>query len=180
LQGRTSIRGLFASGEVACTGLHGANRLASNSLLEALVFSKNAARSAIEEMKTTPAPSRGLPRWEKTGSPNSEEWVLISHDRYEIQRLMWDYVGIVRSNDRLERANRRIHLIATEIEKFYHSSVVAEGILELRNLAQVAQLIIRSALRRKESRGLHFNTDYPERDDRRWRRDTVLRRTKRS
>jgi len=180
LQGRTSIPGLYASGEVACTGLHGANRLASNSLLEALVFSKNAAQSAAEEIKTAPASSRGLPRWEKTGSPNHEEWVLISHDRHEIQRLMWDYVGIVRSNDRLERANRRIRLIASEIEEFYRRSVAAEGIIELRNLAQVAQLIIRSALRRKESRGLHFNTDYPERDDRRWRRDTILRQIKRS
>jgi L-aspartate oxidase len=176
LQGRTSIPGLYATGEVACTGLHGANRLASNSLLEALVFSTNAAQSAAGEVKTGPPVSSDLPRWDKAGSPNHEEWVLISHDRREIQRLMWDYVGIVRSNDRLERANRRIRLIAGEIDEFYQHSVAAEGIIELRNLAQVAQLIIRSALRRKESRGLHFNTDYPERDDRRWRRDTILRR----
>ncbi len=175
LQGRTSIPGLYASGEVACTGLHGANRLASNSLLEALVFSKNAAQSARQEKKAEPTLKVELPHWEKAGNPNHEEWVLISHDRHEIQRLMWDYVGIVRSNDRLQRADRRIRLIAKEIEEFYRQSVVAEGIVELRNLAQVAQLIIRSALRRKESRGLHFNTDYPERDDRRWRRDTVSR-----
>ena len=180
LHGQTSIPGLYATGEVACTGLHGANRLASNSLLEALVFSKNAAHSAVEELEAPPLASSMFPLWQKAGSPNHEEWVLISHDRHEIQRLMWDYVGIVRSNDRLQRANRHIRLIASEIEEFYRQSVVAEGIVELRNLAQVAQLIIRSALRRKESRGLHFDTDYPERDDRRWRRDTVLRQVKKS
>lgn len=177
LEGRTSIPGLYASGEVACTGLHGANRLASNSLLEALVFSRNAARSALQDIKTAPAPPSDLPLWTNQGSPNSEEWVLISHDRHEIQRLMWDYVGIVRSNDRLQRARKRIRLIAAEIEEFYRRTAVAEGIVELRNLAWVAQLIIKSALMRRESRGLHYNTDYPERDDRRWRRDTLLRKS---
>lgn len=177
LQGKTSIEGLYASGEVACTGLHGANRLASNSLLEALVFSRNAAGSALQEIKTAPTPPADLPLWDKGGRPNSEEWVLISHDRHEIRRLMWDYVGIVRSNDRLERANRRIRLIAGEIDEFYQKTAIAEGIVELRNLTLLAQLIIRSALRRRESRGLHYNTDFPERDDRHWRHDTVLRRS---
>jgi L-aspartate oxidase len=173
--GKTSILGLYATGEVACTGLHGANRLASNSLLEALVFSKNAAESSLEEIKKAPTSRIEIPPWSKGGSPSHEEWVLISHDRHEIQRLMWDYVGIMRSNDRLKRADKRIRLIGLEIEEFYRRSVAAEGIIELRNIALLAQLIIRSALRRKESRGLHFNTDYPERDDRRWRRDTLLR-----
>lgn len=180
LEGRTTIQGLYASGEVACTGLHGANRLASNSLLEALVLSRRAAQAASREIKEALPPPRTLPKWERKGYRDDEEWVLISHDRTEIQRLMWDYVGIVRSNHRLERARKRIRLIASEIEQFYRQTPIAEGMVELRNLAQVAQLIIRCALRRKESRGLHYNTDYPRRDDSRWRRDTYLRSPHRS
>ncbi len=176
LNGRTSITGLYASGEVSSTGLHGANRLASNSLLEALVISRHAAASAAEEAKRTNSPPGDLPEWSKMGHEDSEEWVLISHDRIEIQRLMWDYVGIVRSNHRLARARRRLNLIASAIEDFYLRAPIAEGIVELRNMALVAGLIIRSAEKRKESRGLHYTTDYPERDDRRWQRDTVLRR----
>jgi len=178
LEGKTSIAGLYATGEVACTGLHGANRLASNSLLEALVLSGRAAGAAIDEIKRTPPPPRSLPLLEQKGKHDSEEWILISHDRIEIQRLMWDYVGIVRSNHRLVRALRRLKLIAGEVEDFYRRAPVAEGIVELRNLALVAQLIIRSATMRKESRGLHYTTDYPDRDDRHWRRDTILRRPK--
>ncbi len=178
LKGKTSIAGLYATGEVACTGLHGANRLASNSLLEALVFSQEAAKACIAELKSTRKPA-GLEEWVKTGDANHEEWVLISHDREEIQRLMWDYVGIVRADSRLQRARKRIQLIRAEIEEFYEKSPPAVGIIELRNLALVSQLIILSALRRKESRGLHFNTDHPERDDRHWRRDTILRRSER-
>jgi L-aspartate oxidase len=177
MDGRTPITGLFASGEVACTGLHGANRLASNSLLEALVTSARAAAAAIQEIKTSPPTPKKMPPWDKGGSVNEEEWVLISHDRLEIQRLMWDYVGIVRSNRRLDLAQKRIGLISEGIEDFYRATAVTAGSVELRNLALVARLIIRSALRRKESRGLHFNTDYPERDDRRWRRDTILGRS---
>ena len=176
LNGRTSIPGLYASGEVACTGLHGANRLASNSLLEALVLSRRAASAAVAEIKERPKPPKSLPLWRKKGKHDREEWVLISHDRIEIQRLMWDYVGIVRSDHRLIRARRRLKLIAGEIEDFYRRAPIAEGIVELRNLALVAQLIVRSASLRKESRGLHYTTDYPQRNDRRFRRDTVLRR----
>ncbi|TKJ38398.1 L-aspartate oxidase [candidate division LCP-89 bacterium B3_LCP] len=178
LEGRTSIPGLFASGEVACTGLHGANRLASNSLLEALVLSRRAAAASVEEIKKVPSPPKSLPLWKRDGTPDDDGWVLISHDRTEIQRLMWDYVGIVRSNHRLVRARRRLKLIASEIEDFYKSAPVEEGIVELRNLALVAQLIIRSAALRKESRGLHYTTDYPERDDEKGKRDTVLRRSR--
>ncbi len=175
LEGRTSIAGLYATGEVACTGLHGANRLASNSLLEALVISRRAANAAQGEIKSPRWTSGELPDWQKGGHPNSEEWVLISHDRNEIQRLMWDYVGIVRSNHRLARARQRLRVIAHDIEEFYQNTSLSEGLIELRNLAQIAQLIIRCAISRKESRGLHYNTDYPERDDRHWRRDTALR-----
>lgn len=176
LEGKTSIAGLYATGEVACTGLHGANRLASNSLLEALVLSKRGAAAAIAEAKKRPLPPRSLPGWKKEGRHDREEWVLTSHDRTEIQRLMWDYVGIVRSNHRLARAHRRIRLIAGEIEDFYRRAALTEGIIELRNLALAAQLIIRSARHRKESRGLHYTTDYPDRDDCHWKRDTILRR----
>jgi L-aspartate oxidase len=174
IDGHTPIAGLYAAGEVACTGLHGANRLASNSLLEALVISARAAAAAIAEIKTAPRTPKEMPPWDKGGSLNNEEWVLISHDRLEIQRLMWDYVGIMRSNRRLDLAHKRVGLISEGIEDFYQTTAATGGSVELRNLALVARLIIRSAQRRKESRGLHYNTDFPERDDRHWRRDTVL------
>jgi L-aspartate oxidase len=178
LWGRTSIVGLYAAGEVAMTGVHGANRLASNSLLEALVFSERAAIDSVKFVKENFFKFPNIPDWIDTGIFNTEEWVLISHDKREIQQLMWDYVGIVRSTLRLERAKRRIELIANEIEEFYKKTkVTAEitaEILELRNLATVALLIVRSALMRKESRGLHFTTDYPERDDKNWLKDTII------
>jgi L-aspartate oxidase len=175
LFGRTSIAGLYATGEVASTGLHGANRLASNSLLEALVLSNRAAKAAAEEVRSCPGPEMDFPELKNEGRSDHEEWIHISHDKIEIQRLMWDYVGIVRSNHRLERARRRLKLIAGEIEDFYRRAPIEEGIVELRNLALVAQLIIRSAALRKESRGLHYTTDYPTRDDRYFQKDTVLR-----
>lgn len=174
LWGRTSIYGLYAAGETAMTGVHGANRLASNSLLEALVFSERAAVDSVRFVKENFFKFPNIPDWIDTGVFNTEEWVLISHDRREIQQLMWDYVGIVRSTLRLERAKRRIELIANEIEEFYKKTKVTADILELRNLATVALLIIRSALMRKESRGLHFNTDYPYRDDENWLKDTII------
>jgi len=163
LNGCVSIQGLYACGEVACTGLHGANRLASNSLLEGLVFSHHAAQHATDFVarRTTAIPP-DIPEWNDEGTFDSEEWVLISHDRTEIQTLMWDYVGIVRSNGRLLRARRRVRMIADEIEAFYKKTVVTPELIELRNIATVAQLIIVCALRRQESRGLHYTTDYPE------------------
>lgn len=178
LDGRSTIEGLYVAGETACTGVHGANRLASNSLLEALVFSRqvysHASRFIQEQKITLPQ----IPPWNDEGTYDHEEWVLISHDQREIQRLMWDYVGIVRSTERLKRAGRRIELIQEEIETFYKRTRVTHELLELRNLACVASLIIRSALFRKESRGLHFMTDYPERDDKKWIGDTVIQEEK--
>jgi len=174
INARTSIIGLYAAGEVGFTGVHGANRLASNSLLEALAFANQAYLDSIEYFKTVSLPKQQIPEWSEEGIINSEEWVLISHDRQEIQQIMWDYVGIVRSDLRLSRAERRLRLIANEIEDFYKRTRVSEGLLELRNLACVAILIIECARFRKESRGLHFNTDYPDRDDQFWKHDTLI------
>jgi L-aspartate oxidase len=174
IQGRTTINGLFAAGEVSMTGVHGANRLASNSLLEALVFAVRASKASVEYARTVTDPPVDVVPWDDSGTLNSEEWVLISHDRREIQEIMWDYVGIVRSNLRLERAHGRIRFIRDEIERFYKKTRVTEDLLELRNLALCADLIIRSSMMRKESRGLFMTTDYPERDDTRFLRDTVL------
>jgi L-aspartate oxidase len=172
--GRTTIEGLYASGEVSMTGVHGANRLASNSLLEALVFSDRAARDAAERGSSLRAPIPPLREWDDSGTLNSEEWVLVSHNRREIRQVMWDYVGIVRSDHRLERALRRMHLVRSEVENFYKKTKVTEGLIELRNLALCAELIIRCAMERKESRGLHVTTDYRERDDVRFLHDTVV------
>lgn len=156
------------------TGVHGANRLASNSLLEAIVFSHRVWEDARQSVKSPSVEFPPLPDWDESGTFNTEEWVLIEHDRREIQQIMWDYVGIVRSDLRLQRAQRRIKLIRDEVESFYKRTKVTEGLIELRNVAVVADLIIRSAMLRKESRGLHYTTDFPERDDSRWRRDTVV------
>ena len=161
LHARTTIAQLYACGEVCMTGVHGANRLASNSLLEALVFANCAAEDVAEKTSTVPNPS-DICDWDDRGTFNNEEWVLISHNRKEIQTLMWDYVGIVRSTLRLERALRRIELMETESENYYKRTKITEMLIEVRNLATVASLIIRSALQRKESRGLHFTTDYAE------------------
>jgi L-aspartate oxidase len=174
VDGRTSIESLFAAGEVSMTGVHGANRLASNSLLEALVFSDRAAHASRDALEENRGAIPGLRDWDDSGTLNAEEWILISHNRREIQQLMWDYVGIVRSTHRLERAQRRMDLIRLEIESFYKRTKVTEPLIELRNLAQCASLIIRCAMMRKESRGLHVTTDYRERDDANFKRDTVI------
>jgi L-aspartate oxidase len=175
VDGRTSISGLYACGEVACTGVHGANRLASNSLLEALVFSHRAFLSAIDYVKSLRDVSLPeVPPWSDVGTTNQEEWVLVAHDREEVTRLMTDYVGIVRSDLRLTRALRRILLIAKEVEDFYKRTKVTEGVLELRNIVAVSQLIVRCALYRKESRGLHYTTDHPETNDKQWQKDTIM------
>ena len=174
LDGRTSIEGLFAGGEVACTGVHGANRLASNSLLEAVVFSDRAVKGTVKYWKEHKGKLPLIPTWSDEGTFDPEEWVLISHDKQEIQRLMWDYVGIVRATHRLKRAQERIQLIAKEVEDFYRKTRVTEGLIELRNITTVALLIIESAMRRKESRGLHYILDYPNTDDKHWKKDTIL------
>ena len=158
LAGRTDLPGLFAVGEVACTGLHGANRLASNSLLECMVFARAAAQ-AIEAAPRLLIPA--LPRWDDSRVQDADESVVISHNWDELRRFMWDYVGIVRTNKRLERAAHRIELLQGEIDEFYAHFHVTRDLLELRNLVQVADLIVRSAQLRRESRGLHYSRDYP-------------------
>jgi len=177
LSGRSTIEGLYVTGEAACTGVHGANRLASNSLLEALVFSYHAYLSAKLYINEKKISIPDVPRWNDEGTYNHEEWILISHDKREIQRLMWDYVGIVRSDERLIRAGKRINLVADQIEQFYKKTRVTPALLELRNLSYIASLIIRSALFRKESRGLHYTTDYPKRDDKNWKGNSVIQGT---
>jgi L-aspartate oxidase len=178
MRGRTSIQNLYAVGETACTGLHGANRLASNSLLEALVYSHKATEQAAIDFKTlqTEVPSDDLPLWDEVGTTDSDERIMISHNWDEIRRLMWNYVGIVRSDKRLERAKRRIEIIQNEIQEYYWNFKVSPDLIELRNIALVAELIIQCARHRKESRGLHYNIQYPHRNDHKWQKDTVIRR----
>lgn len=173
LHGRSNISGLYTCGEVSMTGLHGANRLASNSLLEALVFANRAATSIIGERNEIPPPADIL-NWDDSGTYNMEEWVLISHNRFEVQSLMWDYVGIVRSTLRLQRALRRIQLVQAEVENFYKRTKISEHLIELRNITLVARLIIDCAMRRKESRGLHATTDYPDPDPSLSQTDTLV------
>lgn len=175
INGATDIAGLYAVGEVACTGLHGANRLASNSLLEALVC---AHRAAIAVGKNPPAPvSIEIPPWESGQAHNADELVVVSHNWDEIRRVMWDYVGIVRTNKRLQRAQKRIANLLEEIHEYYWDFIVTGDLLELRNIATVAELIIASALQRPESRGLHYNLDYPKTDPARALHNTVVRKT---
>jgi L-aspartate oxidase len=171
--GRTSIAGLYAIGEVAHTGLHGANRLASNSLLEGAVMGHRAAVATIEELPGVGKPS-GIAPWTSGYATSDDEHVVVSHSWDEIRRTMWNYVGIVRSNARLERARRRIAVLKSEILEDWWKYHVTRDSIELRNIAQVAELVIDGAMRRQESRGLHCTIDFPERDDREWLRDTVL------
>lgn len=159
--GRTDIDNLYAIGEVAYTGLHGANRMASNSLLECIVFAHAAAKDILAKLPNTAIPSP-LPAWDESQVSNSDEEVVITHNWHELRLFMWDYVGIVRSTKRLERALRRVELLQQEIHDYYANFRVSNNLLELRNLVQVAELIIRCALERKESRGLHYTIDYPE------------------
>ena len=175
--GRTDLNRLFAVGETACTGLHGANRLASNSLLEALIYADAAAHQSIEDFRA--GIQNGLPDipdWDDVGTTDSDEQIMVAHNWDEIRRLMWNYVGIVRSDKRLARAQRRIDNIQNEIREYYWNFKVSPDLIELRNIATVAELIIKCANHRKESRGLHYNIGYPKRDDHRWKKDTVIRR----
>jgi L-aspartate oxidase len=159
LKGRTDVAGLYVAGEASCTGLHGANRLASNSLLECLVFAEAAVNDILSGKKlSTP----DLPQWDESRVTDADEEVVISHNWDELRRFMWDYVGIVRTTKRLKRAKHRIGLLMREIEEFYVNFRVSHDLIELRNLVVTAELIVRCAMLRKESRGLHYSRDYPE------------------
>ena len=172
-EARTSIAGLFACGEVTCSGLHGANRLASNSLLEALVYADRAVDPAVAYATRSPWEER-VADWDESNTENASEWVLVSHNRQELRRVMQSYVGIVRSQHRLARAARRVELIYQETEEFYQRTRLSVELCELRNLAAVAHLVIGCAQRRTESRGLHFMADFPQPDPAQ-RQDTVFR-----
>lgn len=172
--GETNIERLFACGEVSCTGLHGANRLASNSLLEAVIFAHRSFLKISESFHETKDDPITIPAWDPRGATESDESIVVSHNWDEIRRFMWNYVGIVRSNKRLERAYRRIGLISREIDEYYRNFIITRDLIELRNIATAAKLIIQCALMRKESRGLHYNIDYPEKDDNLWLKDTVI------
>ncbi|MBX7101761.1 MAG: L-aspartate oxidase [Myxococcaceae bacterium] len=176
LHGRTSVPGLYAIGEVAHTGLHGANRLASNSLLEGLVFGHRAALACAEEVKQVETPSHARD-WDSGTAVTSDESVLVSHNWEEIRRTMWNYVGIVRTGKRLERARRRLELLREEIREYYWRFKVTRDVIELRNIADVAALMVECAAKRRESRGLHFTLDFPNTDDQAERHDTVLTRS---
>ena len=171
LQARTDLPGLWAAGEVTESGLHGANRLASNSLLECFVFGEAAAKDILERWDSLETPPEIKP-WDESRVTDSDEEVVIKQNWTEIRRFMWNYVGIVRTTKRLERAKHRIELLKQEVEDYYGSFRVTTDLIELRNLLQSAELIVRSALERKESRGLHYTMDYPETDS--VEKDTVL------
>jgi len=174
IDGATSVRGLYAIGETASTGLHGANRLASNSLLESLVFADSACAHAASHVAASTEEIPPIPAWQSGGAAESDEAVVISQNWDELRRFMWNYVGIVRSDKRLERAGRRIDLLESEINDYYWDFTITSDLVELRNIATVAGLIIRSARKRLESRGLHYNKDHPERDDELFGTDTLL------
>jgi len=159
--GRTDVPGLYAIGETSFTGLHGANRMASNSLLECFVYARSAATDIIGKLSTVEVP-QSLPGWDASQVTDSDEDVIIAHNWDELRRFMWDYVGIVRTNKRLQRAQHRVRLLLDEIDEFYSNYKVSRDLIELRNLAQVAELMIQSAMERKESRGLHYTLDYPD------------------
>jgi L-aspartate oxidase len=161
--GETDILGLFSIGEAAYTGLHGANRMASNSLLECLVYGELAVERILQRLQQIPEPT-DIPPWDESRVTDSDEEVVVAHNWDELRRFMWDYVGIVRSNKRLARAKRRIDLLRGEIAEYYTNFRIGNDLLELRNLVEVGDLIVQSALRRRESRGLHYTLDFPATD----------------
>ena len=173
LHGQTDVPGLYAIGEVSFTGLHGANRMASNSLLECLVFAE-AASEHILQNDPSAHPDITIPEWDESRVTDSDEEVVVTHNWHEMRRFMWDYVGIVRTNKRLQRAESRVNLLLHEIDEYYGNFRVTNDLIELRNLAIVAKLIIQSALLRKESRGLHYTLDYPATDTSQPPRNTIL------
>ncbi len=176
-QGKTAIENLYACGEVTCTGLHGANRLASNSLLEGLAFADFCAQSSktlSPKLKRETFPE--FFDWSTEGVFDQKEWVVLAHDKEELQKIMWDYVGIVRSNSRLNKALKRIEILKEEIESFYKVNPVRYDLVQLRNMVTVAELLVLSALQRKESRGLHYTLDYSEKDDKNFLKDTILKK----
>ena len=172
-QGQTNIPGLYAVGEAAHTGLHGANRMASNSLLECLVYANSAAQHIRSQLPFKRS-NQTIPDWDASRSRPAKEAIAISHNWDELRRFMWDYVGIVRTDDRLNRAKVRLKLLQQEINEHYHQHHITSDSLELRNLADVAELIIESALQRKESRGLHYTLDYPDMNANETPQDTII------
>lgn len=174
--GESDLPNLFGIGEVSCSGLHGANRLASNSLLEGVVFADRAAQKSLQRISQRPDNFPAIPAWDSGKATDSDEEVVVAHNWHEIRLCMWNYVGIVRSNKRLVRALRRLQMIQEEIADYYWDFYVTSDLIELRNIATVAELIIRSALARKESRGLHYTIDYPETDNANWQINSTIRK----
>ena len=162
LSGRTDIKRLYAIGETSCTGLHGANRLASNSLLECLVLGESSAKDILKRLQSKQYDDPDLPTWDASRVSDPDEQIVVSHNWDELRRFMWDYVGIVRTNKRLERALNRVNLLKDEIQEYYANFKVNNDLIELRNLVDVAELTVKCALKRKESRGLHYTSDYPD------------------
>jgi L-aspartate oxidase len=178
--GHTDVDGLYAIGETTFTGLHGANRMASNSLLECVVYGQASALDIIEQHKNTSAFNIKIPAWDESRVTDSDERVVINHNWNELRSFMWDYVGIVRTDKRLQRARNRIEMLLNEIDEYYSNFRVSSDLIELRNLAEVARMIIRSAQLRKESRGLQYNLDYPNADPSLEKINTVLDPLRRS